>query len=188
MQWSSVQGISSKKYVCGFCSCNVASSQGYITNPTQSGHQGFIYVCPHCGAPSFVYREKQIPGVAPGNAVAHLPKDIEALYNEARNAVAVNAFTASVLACRKLLMCIAVNHGAEEGKTFIFYVEHLANKGFVPPNGRGWVDHIRKKGNEAAHEIRLMESDDATELISFAEMLLKFIYEFPSKIPVAKLI
>jgi hypothetical protein len=33
------------------------------------------------------------------------------------------------------------------------YIEHLANNGFVPPKGRGWVDHIRKKGNEANHVV-----------------------------------
>ncbi len=186
MQWSNPNGISSRKYVCGFCGNIVASSQGYFTGDREGGHQGFIYICPHCGGPSFMYGPKQIPGVAPGNKVDHLPADIAALYTEARQAVSVNAFTASVLACRKLLMNIAVNHGAKEGATFVSYVEHLANAGFVPPNGRAWVDHIRSKGNEATHEIRLMSSDEATELISFAEMLLKFIYEFPSKIPSAK--
>jgi len=70
-----------------------------------------------------------------------------------------------------------------EGKKFIEYVEYLANNGYVPPHGKGWVDHIRKKGNEATHEIVIMSQSDSEELISFMEMLLKFIYEFPSKIP-----
>lgn len=52
-------------------------------------------------------------------------------------------------------MNIAVSQGADEGLRFVEYVEYLANSGFVPPNGRGWVDHIRKKGNEATHEIAL---------------------------------
>lgn len=183
MQWQNKTTIESRKYVCGFCGSTVASSQGYCTNDTTNGYQGFIYICPHCDGPSFILGSKQLPGVAPGNTVQHLPADIEVLYNEARQAVSVNAFTAAVLACRKLLMNIAVNHGAKEGATFVSYVEHLANAGFVPPNGRAWVDHIRSKGNEATHEIKLMSSTEATELISFAEMLLKFIYEFPSKIP-----
>ena len=80
-------------------------------------------------------------------------------------------------------MNIAVEKGAKKGESFLFYVSYLADKGYVPPNGKSWVDHIRTKGNEAAHEIELMSQDDATELIQFAEMLLKFIYEFPSKIP-----
>jgi hypothetical protein len=62
-------------------------------------------------------------------------------------------------------------------------LDYLANNGFVPPKGRGWVDHIRKKGNEATHEILAMTHDDATELVLFSEMLLKFIYEFPARIP-----
>lgn len=82
-------------------------------------------------------------------------------------------------------MNIAVAQGAAPGNTFISYVEHLANSGYVPPNGKGWVDHIRKKGNEATHEIALMSQVDASELLAFAEMLLKFIYEFPNRVPKA---
>ncbi|OQW37393.1 MAG: hypothetical protein A4E19_13385 [Nitrospira sp. SG-bin1] len=83
-------------------------------------------------------------------------------------------------------MHIAVAQGAKAGESFISYVEFLASSGYVPPNGKGWVDHIRQKGNEASHEIKLMTADDATELISFCEMLLKFIYEFPNRVPVKK--
>ncbi len=80
-------------------------------------------------------------------------------------------------------MHIAVEQGAKAGESFIGYVEFLANNGYVPPNGKAWVDHIRKKGNEVNHEIKLISPDDATELISFSEMLLKFIYEFPGRVP-----
>jgi len=80
-------------------------------------------------------------------------------------------------------MHIAIKQGAKEGETFIRYVEYLAQAGYVPPNGKPWVDHIRKKGNEANHEIILMSEADAQELISFLEMLLKFIYEFPARVP-----
>lgn len=80
-------------------------------------------------------------------------------------------------------MNIAVAQGAKAGETFLTYVDHLAETGYVPPNGRGWVDHIRKKGNEANHEIKLMVQADAEELIAFTEMLLKFIYEFPNRVP-----
>lgn len=79
-------------------------------------------------------------------------------------------------------MNIGVQQGADEGKSFLYYIDFLAEKGFVPPNGRHWVDHIRKKGNEATHEIALMTASDASELITFSEMLLKFIYEFPNLI------
>ena len=40
----------------------------------------------------------------------------------------------------------------------------------------------RKKSNEANHEISLMDTKDAEDLITFTEMLLKFVYEFPGKV------
>ena len=110
-------------------------------------------------------------------------KTLGALYQESRTCVAASAYTSSILTCRKLLMNIAVSQGADEGKRFIDYVDYLSENGFVPPNGKAWVDHIRKKGNEATHEIRLMQRADAIELINFTEMLLKFIYEFPAIVP-----
>src|SRR6266571_7617624 len=108
---------------------------------------------------------------------------VNELYEEARRCSSQNCFTAAVLLCRKMLMNIAVAQGATEGLRFIEYVTYLSDKGFVPPNGKHWVDHIRKKGNEATHEIALMAEGDAKELISFIEMLLRFIYEFPSLVP-----
>jgi hypothetical protein len=147
---------------------------------------GNIYVCSHCDRPTyFDPYGAPLPGVSFGESVTHLPQNIEALYNEARRCTSAAAYTASVLLSRKLLMNIAVSQGADPGQSFITYVEFLANNGFVPPNGKGWVDHIRKKGNEATHEIAIMNEGDAQDLISFLEMLLKFIFEFPNKVPLA---
>lgn len=79
-------------------------------------------------------------------------------------------------------MHISVSKGAKEGKQFIEYVEFLSNNHYIPPDANGWVDHIRSKGNEANHEITIMSEQEAKDLISFMEMLLKILYEFPSNI------
>jgi hypothetical protein len=180
MGWVSSEQINSKSFHCGYCGNKVASATGYYHD--KKPHLK-IYLCPHCDQPSFFFLETQVPGVAPGNEVKHLPEQVEHLYHEARNCTSISAYTAAVLACRKLLMNIAVAQGAEENKKFIDYVDYLAGHGYVPPNGRGWVDHIRRKGNEATHEIIVMNKSDAEDLISFSEMLLKFIYEFPNRVP-----
>lgn len=182
MGWENLGTITSKSFTCGYCGNVVASNRGYY-NSSNSAKR--IHICPHCNKPSVFDGDFQLPGVAPGEDVTHLPVDVETLYKEARNCVAASCYTAAVLVCRKLLMNLAVAQGAKPGDTFIKYVEFLAAQGYVPPNGRGWIDHIRKKGNEANHEIVLMSKSDADELILFIEMLLKFIYEFPNKIPVA---
>jgi hypothetical protein len=115
--------------------------------------------------------------------VQHLPQQLADLYAEARNCMTVSAFTAAVLTARKLLMNVAVHLGASEGDKFVAYVDHLVSKGYVPPNATIWVDHIRKKGNEANHEIRLMERPDAEDLLTFIEMILKLVFEYPGRVP-----
>lgn len=177
--WHGLNSISPHSYTCGFCGRFVGVSLGYFSNKNKDR----IYICAACRRPSYFQGDKQVPGAPHGREVGNLPTDIEALYQEARNSFTVNAFTASVLACRKLLMNIAVARGASEGKKFIEYVEFLSEKGFVPPDGKGWVDHIREKGNDATHEIKIMSRPDAEDLITFSEMLLKFIFEFPSRVP-----
>ncbi len=180
MSWHNASSIGSEEFICGWCGNKVATPVGFRSN---NDHSERILICPHCDKPTIFSYSKQVPSVSYGSAVAHLPADVLSLFDEARNCTAASCYTASVLMCRKLLMNIAVAQGATPGGTFISYVEYLAGNGYVPPNGKGWVDHIRKKGNEATHEIVLMTKDDAHELISFAEMLLKFIYEFPNRVP-----
>jgi hypothetical protein len=83
-------------------------------------------------------------------------------------------------------MNIAVSKGAEEGLSFVEYVDYLAAKGYVPPDGADWVDHIRKKGNEATHQIAIMKREDAEDLITFVEALLRFIFEYPGMVTARK--
>ena len=94
----------------------------------------------------------------------------------------VNAFTASVMCCRKLLMHIAVSEGAEENKSFAHYVRYLAEEGHIPRKATAWVGHIRDKGNDANHEIDLMGREDAEQLIKFSEMLMRIMYEYPTEV------
>jgi hypothetical protein len=124
-----------------------------------------------------------VPGVAFGADVNHLPADVAGLYREARNCMVVSAFTASVLATRKLLMNVAVSQGAAPNGSFQSYVDFLATKGYVPPTAKGWVDHIRVKGNEATHEIPPITEPDAKDLLTFMEMILKLVFEFPNRVP-----
>jgi len=177
-EWQNLNKLDSRKFQCAFCTTTVGSDKGYFV-PNSNRR---IYICPHCNYPTYFENDKQHPAPLLGSDVSNVPSEINSLYKEIRVCTGAHAYTPAVLACRKLLMNITVQKGAEERKPFIEYVEYLADKGYVPPNGKEWVDHIRKKGNEATHEIALMNEDDAKDLITFIEMLLKFIYEFPSKI------
>jgi Domain of unknown function (DUF4145) len=178
--WQSLQSVKSRGWACGYCGQNVASTLGY---ECRSGGIESVLICPHCDKPTYFNGDVQVPGVAFGHDVDSLPQDVEALYREARNCMAANAYTPAVLACRKLLMHIAVAQGADAGQAFTAYVEHLSSKGFVPPTGKKWVDYIRSKSNEANHEIKLMGRADAESLLRFIEMLLELVFAFPAQVP-----
>ena len=180
--WKETREINSRNYICGHCGNPIASNEGYYAD-SHAGFNEYIYICHYCIRPTyFDSHGNQVPGPIYGESVNEVPDKVELLYNESRNCISCNAYTASVLCSRKLLMNIAVSKGASEGLKFYEYVNFLSAKNYIPPDGKDWVDHIRKKGNEATHEISIMNQENATELITFTEMLLKFIYEFPASI------
>ena len=184
--WQNELQIPPSRYVCGYCGLTVGPNRGFTGTDHDKALQLFIYDCSNCGQPTyFDGKGQQFPGVKFGNVVSHLPGEIEQLYGEARGAMSAQAFTPAVLACRKILMNVSVSLGANEGEPFVKYVQFLADKGYVPPNGKHWVDHIRTKSNEANHVIVLMSKDEAERLITFVEMMLKFIYELPNVVPAA---
>ena len=181
-EWQHVTGVSGVNYVCGFCGAYVAPNRGYFAEVAY-GDTPWILICPNCQNPTFRFGEVQVPAPVYGNKVSHVPTEVCSLYDNARRCMSVSAYTAAVLVCRKLLMHIAVEKNAPEGKSFLEYVEYLCEKGYVPPDGKGWVDHIRTRGNEANHEIAEVSRTDAEALISFSEMLLRFVFELPARIP-----
>jgi len=182
--WKNLQDLPNCSFACGYCNVYVSSVKGYALTDL-IGHQiGEVYICPSCGGPVFMSPNRdQYPSPPFGRPVQFVPDDLNRIYEEARRCTKENCYTASVMLCRKILMNIAVNKGAEVGLRFVEYINFLAEKGFIPPDGQPWVDHIRKKGNDASHKIELMDKNDAEMLIRFVEMLLRFIYEFPSMVP-----
>lgn len=172
-------------YICGYCSSKVGPSEKYVCSShlTYPDSAGEVLICPNCNKPTYLNNrfDEQVPGPLIGNNVSHLTSEVEQLYEEARKCISIAAFTSSVLACRKLLMNVSVSKGAEAGKTFSEYVNFLESNHYMPPNSKGWIDHIRKKGNEATHEIPSINQEDAVELLEFTEMLLRFVYELPGK-------
>lgn len=185
--WTNIGDVPPRSYTCGHCDNMVGSARGfsaaYKDNPATHVEFGAIHVCPHCSCPTFFQGDRQVPGTAYGSSVEHLPPEVAGLYTEARNCMSVGSYTAAVMACRTLLMHVAVSQGAPEGKVFATYVNFLMDEGLVPRNARGWVNHIRDKGNEAVHRITLMSRHDAETLLTFVEMILKLVFEYPSKVP-----
>ncbi len=146
LQWTTPEGFRALTYVCGFCDRTVAAATGYTAVEPEYGDVAHMAICPNCTLPTFLHGDRQIPGVRFGKNVQHLPDDVGTLYDQARDAIAVGAYTAAVLVGRKLLMSIAVSQGATAGETFAAYVEFLTNNGVVTSAMKEWVDEIRELG------------------------------------------
>lgn len=188
--WEGVLQTSARSYMCGHAACGreVSSERGWQhRDPDYNRPDGWIYVCPSCRRPTFFDEKenKQIPGTSIVGVLSGLPSDIQSLWTEVDGCMSQGAYTSAVLSGRKMLMHIAVDQGAEEGLNFIGYVNHLVAKNFAPPNSEAWIDRVRQHGNEANHKIVIKTADDAKEIVTFLEMLLKFIYEFPAKAKVS---
>lgn len=187
MEWCNMSKLRSKNFTCGYCGCIIGNDKGFYAEE-KGGLLGIsdceynIYICPNCNKPTFFDdNEKQYPGVKIGSNIQDIThEEVVDLYNEARNCFSVDAFTSVALCCRKLLMNISVNQGANENESFYYYVNWLDKNMYIPPNSKGWVDQIRKIGNNATHEINIISKEDAEKTMKFIEMLLKIVYEFPA--------
>jgi DNA-directed RNA polymerase subunit RPC12/RpoP len=177
--WRHAEAVQNVAYTCAFCGNQVGALKQYERPETTDR----VYICATCQAPTVRWEGTLYPSPPFGRTVQGLPPDVAALYGEARGCMSVPAHTGAVLLCRKILMHVAVEAGAKAGLRFIDYVEYLSDQHYVPPNAKGWVDHIREKGNEATHEIVLMSKEEAEQLISFTEVLLQLMYELPQRVP-----
>lgn len=186
-KWSQ-EKMASFNYTCGYCGTYVSSEYGmplididYPGKETISRGAG-IYICTNCHMPTFIYKDNgiQVPGNRFGSSVKNVPEKVNDVYEEARRCYSSNAFTGTVLLCRKLLMNVAVDLGASDNLKFIQYVDYLSDQHFVSIKSHDWVDQIRKYGNEATHEIEIKTRKDAETILKFSEMLLKMNYEYPA--------
>jgi len=192
-QWrNTTKVVPAIQYFCGYCGHQVGSEQCFFAgqdtyNGDEPGTEPLIHavICPVCkGLTIMTGAGEQFPRNAPGNPIKHLPDDLAKLYEEARLCAGAGAYTGSVMICRKILMNLAIEEGAREDLSFVDYVDYLTKKVIIPQRARGWIDHIRRCGNEATHELAAMSADDATRLLSFVELLLKALHEYPNMVPV----
>lgn len=184
--WANTYKMSNQRYTCAYCDSLVAPSMGYLCERALGKPLGRIVICPNCNNPTYLKSDDvggviQYPHPSYKEKIDYLPIDIESIYNEIKICINNQAYTAVVLLSRKILMNVAVDSGAKEGKRFIEYVDYLEDIGTIPKDGRGWVDVIRKAGNTATHEIPSIDSKTAHDVLTFLEFLLRIKYEMPGK-------
>ena len=133
--------------------------------------------CPSCKHGSVLTGGKIYPRSIFGEDVKGLPETIKSAYLEARKSVSVECYTACEIVCRKILMNVAVDKGAPEGKTFAEYIDYMVGAGYITVTMKPWVDKIKENGNNAAHEIRSPNPNRTKSTLKFTMFLLKNMYE-----------
>lgn len=178
--WFNISTLENKDYICGYCGSDITSNKGFCTRDNLEK----VYICHKCnGATFFNANKKQTPGYSYGKEFkVEIPDNVNILYTEARKCYSVGAYSAVALCCRKLLMHIAVECGANENLKFVEYVDFLDEENYIPKNSKKWVDIIRTKGNETTHEIKISDENEARQLIKFIEIIITLIYEIELEI------
>jgi len=107
------------------------------------------------------------------------PNDISELFNEASKSYGASAYTATTMVCRKILMVCACMEGADEGKSFLSYVDYIVQEVLPLPRARTSIDAIRQIGNEANHKVAFVTRSDARRALEIVSYLLNSIYSLP---------
>jgi hypothetical protein len=174
------------RYTCGFCGADVGPSRHYRKDHGSDEYAAFVYLCPVCNRPTYICKDldEQAPGrLVGGSLVGITDPDVERLYGEARKALASGAPSASVMVCRKLLMHIAVEKGAEKNEKFAYYALYLLDQHIIGEPLAEAVKHIKNQGNKENHELDVSLPEDATALLKLVEFVLASIYELPALVP-----
>jgi len=193
ISWSNYSDIESTDYKCAYCDREIASQKGFpgvfYTHAVgkRVEHQAYIFICHHCTFPTLIipWEEFQKPESKYGDNVSGIPDtNVKTLYDEARTCMSINAFTAVAMCCRIILMHVSVALGADKDKHFKYYVDYLNENGYIVKGHEDVVNFIKDQGNIANHQINLVSKKIAALMIDFTEMMLKNIYEGPSKLTI----
>lgn len=142
--------------------------------------------CARCAAGVVINDGVASPGAKPLRLVRGLGVAEQDAWEEVRSVLSVSAWTAAVMLCRKIILHVAVAHGLPEkdgsnrAPNFDKAVSHLLSVGLITPPMKPWVDHIRKVGNEANHDLPATAEDSAMRVATFTEQLLILAYEMPA--------
>jgi hypothetical protein len=161
------------QYYCAHCDSQVSGAVIGRYDHTATK----LLFCPTCLKGSVYVAGVISPSAKFGATLEGLPPDVASAYDEARRCMSVNAYVASELICRKILMHIAVDKGAKEGESFVSYLNHLEAKGYITLPIKGWADTIRQNANEATHELKVISRQRAEATVIFTVELLRLVYE-----------
>lgn len=186
--WKTIRkkDMTQKTVVCPYCNVKVrAESNTQIINTEDGVIKYTIHKCPECFMPIIIGLDGNIipqSQLLPFEDIRFLPPDVEELYNECRQCFLNECYFAVVMVSRSILMHVAVDKGADAGKSFAHYIDYLETNGYFGSQNKQWVDKVRVIGNKYTHEMDMATKEDAGKSIIFLKQLLSTVYEMPNLI------
>jgi hypothetical protein len=114
---------------------------------------------------------------------ADVPSDIADALAEAATALAAGCYRASAVMARRTLEAVTADQGESNG-TLATRLAALSSKGVLQPTLGDWAKEVRLVGNTGAHfdPIDTVPKEDAEQLLSFVQELLRYLYELPAEL------
>lgn len=136
-----------------------------------------VVSCGQCGMVTAVCQGEQYPPSDDWADDRDVPAHVSRAYEEARECLAAGQHTATAMLCRKMIMNLVVDHGAEEGKKYAEYVVWFAEKGYITAPIKRWVEFIRDCGNKANHRLDAVGKRRAMAAFMLTTELMRRVYE-----------
>lgn len=162
-------------------------------------------VCRHCRQGVVVVEEKWIDdhpsrlGINEGGEVSYrgihwwplpqsrsssdVPKEVADIFSEAVTTYYAQAPRATVVMLRRTIEAMTFQFGEQSG-ALAQRLQNLVNKNILPPSLADWAREVRLVGNQGAHydPANPVTMDDATQLLSFVQELMKYLFTLPAEL------
>ena len=112
-----------------------------------------------------------------------IPSAITDVYAEAVTTYYAKAPRATAVMLRRTIEAMVLQFGEEKG-TLAQRLQSLSDKAILQPSLAEWAKEVRLVGNQGAHfdPAETVSMDDVTQLMSFVQELMKYLFILPAEL------
>jgi hypothetical protein len=128
---------------------------------------------------------KKYPGTMPSAIPSHTPTPLDRYFSQAADALLSGHSDASGAMSRKVVDVSTqqlLKEGSKKYGNIRDRIDALAATNLLRPELKDWAHQIRLGGNDAAHDQDPYTIEEASELLSFVELYLTYVYSLPGRL------
>ena len=145
--------------------------------------------CPLCNRPillqqkldNFNYSEPEVIFPVAEKVSSALPEPIGRALLDAMNCFRAQAYTPTVIMCRKALEGMCEAKGIRE-RNLKASIQEMRKQGHIEVQLEEWATMLREEGNDAAHDLKTtFDATDARDLLDFTVALGEYLFTFKKR-------